>query len=292
MENVLKSITFLIAVLVLPLVLLSQITVPVNYKELADYKRESDAMKFMKIDLSQTWLFMVKDNIISSNKILVQEVYYNSEGLPERILHYDEMQKLKTYTVIKYNNHKLPFEEIDFTADSVLISGILFEYDDNDLLSRQVDYDNKAELIAMQTYQRSNDSIMISVTDKAGNLIYKNLIILSGKIGKEQIKSMTKSDRNNTVFEKVMFEYDELQSLSRKFVYDDKNIGTRREFVYNDEGALIRTVTYDENSAIHSDSSFEYDNYGNVIRIIDLDSSTGSTKVYFVKYLAKVAGNE
>jgi hypothetical protein len=292
MKNVLKSLAFLIAALVLPLVLLSQITVPVNYKELADYKRESDAMKFMKIDLSQTWLFMVKDNIISSNKILVQEVYYNSEGLPARILHYDEMQKLKTYTVIKYNNHKLPFEEIDFTADSVLISGILFEYDDNDLLSRQVDYDNKAELIAMQTYQRSNDSIMISVSDKAGNLIYKNLIVLSGKIGKEQIKSMTKTDRNNTVFEKVMFEYDELQSLSRKFVYDDKNIGTRREFVYNDEGALIRTITYDENSSIHSDSSFEYDNYGNVIRIIDLDSATGTTKVYFVKYLAKVAGNE
>ncbi len=273
------------------LVSISQITVPVSKKELANYNREREAMTFMKIDLSQTWLYMVKDNIISSNKILIQEIYYSQLGLAERIMQFDENQNLKTFTVVKYNNRHLPFEEIKFSADSVLEGGVMFEYDKNDLLSKQVDYDNNAEIIAAQTYFRSNDSIYVLVTDKSGNLIYKNFISITGDSKNDLIKSMEKKDKNNTLFEKTIFEYDELQSLRRKTVYDNKNRGTKREFVYNDDGALIRTVTYDENSTILTDSSFEYDQYGNVTRIIDLNSENGITKVYFIKYLAKVSGN-
>ncbi len=291
MKQQIKKIELLIIALTFSGFIFSQVTVPVSLKELAAYNREREAMKFMKIDLSQSWLYLVKDNIISSNKLLVQEIYYNKEGLPERILQYDEMQKIKNFIVVKYNSRHLPFEEIKFSADSVLISGIMFEYDKNDLLSKQVDYDADAEIIAAQTYTRSGDSINVLVTDKSGNFIYKNHISLSGDMDNSLIKSMVKSDKNNTVFEETVFEYDELQSLRRKFVYDNKNLGTRRDFVYNDEGALIRTVTYDDNSKTLSDSSFEYDEYGNVIRIIDLDSANGTTKVYFIKYLAKVAGD-
>lgn len=265
----------------------SQITVPVTSKELADYQRESEAMLFMKIDLSQTWLYMVKDNVISSNKLLVQEIYFNKAGLPERLYHYDEAQELNSFTVIKYNARNLPFEEIKFTPDSTLISGTLFEYDKNDLLSKQVNYTNNAEIILMQEYSRSNDSIYVKVTDKNGIQVYKSIITLSSRTG--EIKNMIKVDNNNEIIERTIFETDEPRSITRKFVYDSANRGIRRDFVYSDEGALIRTVTYDQNSEIMSDSSFEYDEYGNLIRIIDMDQATATTKMYFIKYLSQVS---
>jgi len=264
----------------------TQITVPVTAKELADYQRESEAMVFMKIDLSQTWLYMVKDNVISSNKLLVQEIYFNKAGLPERLSHYDEAQKLNSFTVIKYNARNLPFEEIKFTPDSTLISGTLFEYDENDLLSKQVNYGNDAQILLMQEYSRSNDSIYVKVCDKNGILVYKSIITLSRRSG--EIKNMIKVDNNNEIIERTIFETDEPRSITRKFVYDSENRGIRRDFVYSDEGALIRTVTYDQNSEIMSDSSFEYDEYGNLIRIIDMDQATTTTKMYFIKYLTQV----
>lgn len=261
-----------------------QINVPINSKELADYNREKEVVAFLKINLSQTWLYMVKDNIISSNKILIQEVYYNNSGVPERIVQYNEKQKPENFTTIKYNIKNLPFEEITFKADSTLVKGTLFEYDTNGYLNKQVDYNNEAGVIAVQSYTRYQDSIVVSVNDKGGNLIYRNTIDFAEN--KDLMKSMVKTDLKNNVFEKVVFEYNELQSLTRKFVYNADNTGIRRDFVYNEEGALIRTVTYNESSEISSDSSFEYDDYGNIIRIVDAEGD--NMKVFFINYLSKV----
>jgi hypothetical protein len=266
----------------------AQINVPINSKELSDYNREREVLSFMKIDLSQTWLYMVKDNVISSNKILVQEVYYNKSGVPERIVQYNEKQKPETFTVIKYNSKNLPFEEIKFSADSTLIKGTLFEYSENGYLNKQVDYNNEGGVIAVQNYNRYSDSIVVTVSDATGALIYKSTMDFSGN--PDLMKNLVKTDKRNTVFEKVVFEYDELQSLTRKFVYDSNNTGIKRDFVYNNEGALIRTMTYNEAQEIISDSSFEYDEYGNLIQIIDDDKD--SMKVYFINYLSKIGNND
>jgi len=285
---VLKKGNVLIILICLYIQVWSQITVPITVKELGDYNRNRDLMSFMKIDLSQTWLYMVKDNVISSNRILVQEIYYNKSGLPEKIFQYDDSQKIQNFTVVKYNNQNLPFEEIKFAADSILISGVMYEYDENNLLKVQIDYKTNAEIIAIQNYTRSSDSIYVSVIDKNGVLIYKNIILLSDDTENALIKGMIKKDKNNTVFEKTVFEYDEFQSLRHKFIYDEQNQGTRRVFVYDDQGALVRAVTYGENLKVLSDSSFEYDELGNIVRIIDYESELRNTKVYFIKYLSRV----
>ncbi|HNQ67887.1 MAG TPA: hypothetical protein PKN32_05890 [Bacteroidales bacterium] len=288
MRMVLKKGNVLIILICLYIQVWSQITVPITVKELGDYNRNRDLMSFMKIDLSQTWLYMVKDNVISSNRILVQEIYYNKSGLPEKIFQYDDSQKIQNFTVVKYNNQNLPFEEIKFAADSILISGVMYEYDENNLLKVQIDYKTNAEIIAIQNYTRSSDSIYVSVIDKNGVLIYKNIILLSDDTENALIKGMIKKDKNNTVFEKTVFEYDEFQSLRHKFIYDEQNQGTRRVFVYDDQGALVRAVTYGENLKVLSDSSFEYDELGNIVRIIDYESELRNTKVYFIKYLSRV----
>ncbi|MDD3858726.1 MAG: hypothetical protein PHW83_00890 [Bacteroidales bacterium] len=288
MRRILINGNVLVLAICLSTIVWSQITVPITVKELSDYNRNRDLMSFMKIDMSQTWLYMVKDNVISSNRILVQEIYYNKSGLPEKIYQYDENQNVENFTVVKYNNQNLPFEEIKFSADSSLISGVMYEYDENNLLKVQIDYKTNAEIIAIQNYTRASDSIYVSVFDKNGALIYKNIILLSDVTDNALIKGMIKKDKNNTVFEKTVFEYDEFQSLQHKFIYDEKNQGTRRVFVYDEQGALVRTVTYGENLKVLSDSSFEYDEFGNVVRIIDYESEERSTKVYFIKYLSRV----
>ena len=288
MRRILINGNVLVLAICLSTIVWSQITVPITVKELSDYNRNRDLMSFMKIDMSQTWLYMVKDNVISSNRILVQEIYYNKSGLPEKIYQYDENQNVENFTVVKYNNQNLPFEEIKFSADSSLISGVMYEYNEDNTLKVQIDYKTNAEIIAIQNYARSSDSIYVSVFDKNGALIYKNIILLSDDTDNALIKGMIKKDKNNTVFEKTVFEYDEFQSLQHKFIYDEKNQGTRRVFVYDEQGALVRTVTYGENLKVLSDSSFEYDEFGNVVRIIDYESEERSTKVYFIKYLSRV----
>ncbi|HOZ29466.1 MAG TPA: hypothetical protein PLL66_00995 [Bacteroidales bacterium] len=283
-----KNVCLIILYICFSVVVTAQITVPITLKELNEHKRNRDLISFMKIDMSQTWLYMVKDNVISSNRLLVQEIYYNKSGLPEKILQYDENQKVQSFTIVKYNNNNLPFEEIKFASDSVLISGVMYKYDENDLLNSQIDYKTNAEVIAVQNYNRSADSIFVSVLDKNGALIYKNIILLSDTTCNAMIKGMIKKDKNDTIFEKTVFEYDEFQSLRHKFIYDKNNHGTRRVFVYDEQGALIRAVTYGDNVKVLSDSSYEYDEYGNVTRVFDYDSENNTTKVYFIKYLSKI----
>lgn len=266
---------------------LAQITVPINEKELEDYTREREAMSYMKIDLSQTWLYMVKENIISSNKILLQEVYYSKAGTPETVMHYNENHSIANFKKIKYNSKNLPFEEIRFSTDSSLLGGVMFEYYDNGLLKKQTDYDENANITVIQEYVRSNDTIYLNVFDGKGTFVYRNIILTEKVSGAMLIKAMYKIDRNNKILETTILEYDELLSLRRKMIYDDKNNGTRREFVYDDDGALLRSVIYNENNEIITDSSFEYDKYGNVIRIIEFDKESASTKLYFINYLSK-----
>ena len=265
----------------------AQITVPINEKELEDYAREREAMSAMKIDLSQTWLYMVKDNVISSNKLLLQEVYYSKLGTVETVVNYNENRNITNFKKIKYNNKNLPFEEIRFSADSSLLGGVMFEYYENGLLKKQTDYDENATVTVMQEYVRSNDTIYVNVYDGKGVFVYRNIMLTETVSGTSLIKAMYKVDRNNNILETTILEYDQLLSLRRKMIYDDKNKGTKREFVYDDEGALLRSVTYNENNEIISDSSYEYDKYGNVIRIIEFDKETTSTKLYFINYLSK-----
>ena len=129
------------------------------------YNRERQAITTMNIDLSQTWLYMVKDNIISTNKVLLSEVFYSKQGLPELVVQYDENQNIVSNTKIRYNSRHLPFEEIKFSEDSSLISGIMYEYDENGFLKKQINYNENAIITSVQEYIRKQDSIIISVFD-------------------------------------------------------------------------------------------------------------------------------
>lgn len=275
------------AFILISYLLCSQITIPINNKELQTYNREKDIISFLKIDLSQTWLYLVKDGIVSSNKVLAQEIYFNKSGLASKMLFYNTDKSLNNFIIVNYNSNFLPFEEIKFNADSILISGVMYEYDATGWLHKQTNYDNNNKIVATQIYNRYNDSIVIDIFDEKNVLVYKNTMFFNNSSQDGLIKKMEKSYPNNKHFEKTLYEYDNVQSLRRKTILNANVIATSKDFIYNEDGALIRTIVQDFDSKIISDTSFEYDSYGNMTRIIETGDDKGISKLYFINYLSK-----
>ncbi len=269
----------------------AQISVPITDRDLSDYNRERQTIEMMNIDLSQTWLYMAKDNLMSSNKILVSEVGYNKNGSPEKIFFYDENQKIKNFTVIKYNNQNLPFEEIRFNGDSTLLNGIMYAYNKNNLLIQQINYSNNGKIIFSQSYNRSNDTIYVGVFNGKEEIVSRNIITLEEKNSYDYISKLMKIDQSNKVIEQVVFEYDEMAELTKKFIIDENNHAQTKGFVYNEDGALIKSSFYDIQSKLISSSSYEYDLYGNISRIIENTSIDNSTKIFEIKYLSRTKEN-
>lgn len=286
-----KKLTAVIVFIFLVVSSIAQITVPITDKDLSDYNRERQTIEMMNIDMSQTWLYMAKGNLMSSNKILVSEVFYNENGSPEKMFFYDENQKIKNFTVIKYNNQNLPFEEIRFNSDSTLLNGIMYAYDKSNLLIQQVNYSNDGKIINTQSYNRSKDTIYVGVFNDKEELVSKNIITLEEKNSFSYIKSLMKIDESNKVVEQVVFEYDEMAELTKKFIVDENNQAKMKDFVYNEEGALIKSSFYNTQSQLISSSSYEYDLYGNISRIIESTASDNSTKVFEIKYLSRTKEN-
>lgn len=264
----------------------SQVNVPLTSRDLDDIIRERSFIKSMGIDLSQTWLFIVKDNVISSNKILVSEISYNKEGLPHKMFFFDENNAITNFTIIKYNNKKLPFEEIRFTGDSILLNGIMYEYDDSDLLKKQINYTHEAEITSVFDYIQLNDSIYVTEYDKNKNIKNQSLFCLTNT---QQITKIIKLDANNNPIERQEFEYDEMASLRKKNIFENDVKTGFKDFIYNEDGALIKSSFYTINSELINSTSYEYDNYGNLVRIIERTETDNTTKVFIINYLSKTS---
>ncbi len=284
---------FLIIFLLLSFIVVSnsQVSVPLTNHDLNDIRRERDFIRTMNINLSQTWLYMVKDNIISSNKLLISEIVYNNNGLPYKLSFFDENREISNFTLVKYNKQLLPFEEIRFNSDSVLINGMMYEYDENHLLSKQINYNNKAEIISIIITSRSNDSIYIRDYDSNNNLKEKSIIVLSKINGADLIAKTLKFDKNDDPVQKQVFEYDEMSSLHKKTIFENGINTGYKDFVYNEEGALLKSSFYDAEEMLISSTSYEYDQYGNINRIIERAEADNNTKVFMINYLTKVSSD-
>jgi antitoxin component YwqK of YwqJK toxin-antitoxin module len=265
----------------------SQVNIPINKREYDNYNREAAIIASMRIDLAQTWLYIVKDNLVSSNKVLVQEVYFTKAGLPEKIFYFNEDSTVNSFSIIKYNFRNFPFEEIRYTSDSSLIDGILYEYNRNGFLSKQIFYDNKANVIRTLVYENIGDTIMVTSYKNDSIILFKDIIIFNDGWENGTVKKLLKLDKNNSVIENSTFVYNEFDAIRSKITYDAKNQGVIKEFFYDDNGAVIRTVTKTDYGIILNDSSFEYDSYGNVKTIIDYNPIEKMSKLFVINYLSK-----
>lgn len=266
----------------------AQVSVPLTNSDLMDIERERDIMKMMNIDVSQTWMSLVKGSIVSTNRVLVSEIYYNDFGCPEKMMFFDERKNLETFTVVKYNNNKLPFEEIRFSADSSLINGIMYIYDDTDLLEKQINYNNAADILSTYVYERTADSVLIYEYDYADELLSSSYFLMKSESFTGRIDKIVKKDYKNNTSEKQIFEYDDMSILTRKLLFENNNSAGFKTFIYSDEGALLKVSFYNDQDVLINSTSYEYDSFGNIISIIEKDEVENMSKVFSIKYLTRI----
>ncbi len=266
----------------------AQVNVPITNADLMDIERERDIMKMMNIDVSQTWMSLVKDNIVSTNRVLVSEIYYNDFGCPEKMMFFDERRNLETFTVVKYNNNKLPFEEIRFSADSSLINGIMYMYDEQNLLSKQLNYNNLEGVVSSFVYKRVNDSVLIDEFNSENQLLSSSYFLIDQTSVSDRIEKIVKTNYESNITEKQVFEYDEMSTLTKKFLFENNNSAGYKTFIYSDEGALLKVSYFNGQDKLINSTSYEYDSFGNIISIIEKDELEDMSKVFSIKYLTKM----
>ncbi|MCF0206998.1 MAG: hypothetical protein HUK15_06170, partial [Bacteroidales bacterium] len=241
----------------------------------ADFcQKYSQNIKSKQYHSSVTWKVTVKDNIISSRtKNLFSETFYNKEGQPSKIIYFGENNRPKSFTIVKYNARKLPFEEVYFTADSVVTGGKIYEYDSDNLLKSQISYSGE---IVTNTYQisRANDSIIVAETDSLNKVVSNGVI---SALTADQKEVVFRSVENTT---ENYAGYDILSEITHKHI-----VGTARKksFIYED-GKVAKTSVFNSDNEEISSASLEYDAMGNISRIIERCEKDGSTNVYMINY--------
>lgn len=220
-----------------------------------------------------TWKVTVKDNVISRTKVLFSETYYNENGQPSRIVYFGKDNRPKSFVIVKYNSRNLPFEEVNFTADSVMIGGTLYEYDNENMLSSQISYVGNS-VTSNYRIERMADSIVVSEVDSLGK------VISNGSI------SSIAADQKELVFRRVQnpemtsYDYDILSEVTRKHIV---GAAEKKVFIYEND-KVVKTSVFGHDGEEISSASLEYDRAGNISRIIERREKDGTTNVYMINY--------
>lgn len=281
-------IRFLLFTLILLLTksTIGQFIIPFTKSELKQYYAQKDSLSHENIDIAKVWLYNVNGNKVSSSRILTSEIIYDNNGLPKKIINYDEKQNIKSFTYIKYNNQLLPFEEVKFNADSILLGGVMYEYKDS-LVFRQVGYEY-SKIKYINTYMMRNNNMVIISSNDNNDVIYRSLVDFCDIGGDHNfIISMIKIGISNDNFEKIIVEQDKFLSLTKKYIYDDKDNGILKKVFYDNNGKVIKMITYDINNNEIQNSSFEYNERGSVSRVIEYSEIQKQTSVYVINYFSK-----
>ncbi len=251
----------------------SQVWIPVNSSDVVSCRNYSQKIKNNSFHSSVTWKVTVKDNVISRTKTLFSETYYNENGQPSRIVYFGEGNRPKSFTIVKYNSRNLPFEEVNFTADSVMVGGTLYEYNDNNLLIAQISYLGSS-VTSNYRIEHTADSIVVSELDSLGK------VISCGSI------SSIATDQKELVFRRAQNpispdgDYDILSEVTRKHIV---GAAEKKVFIYEGD-KVVKTSVFDHVGDEISSASLEYDTLGNISRIIERREKDGATIVYMINY--------
>ena len=220
-----------------------------------------------------TWKVTVKDNVISRTKVLFSETYYNENGQPSRIVYFGKDNRPKSFVIVKYNSRNLPFEEVNFTADSVMIGGTLYEYDNENMLSSQISYVGNS-VTSNYRIERMADSIVVSEVDSLGKVISNGSI---SSIAADQKELVFRRAQNP---EMTSYDYDILSEVTRKHIV---GAAEKKVFIYEND-KVVKTSVFGHDGEEISSASLEYDRAGNISRIIERREKDGTTNVYMINY--------
>lgn len=259
--------------LLLSLTVRSQVWIPVTSSDAVSCRNYSRNIKQKSYHSSVTWKVTVKDNLISRTKVLFSETYYNDNGQVSRVIYFGEGNRPKSFTIVKYNSRNLPLEEINFTPDSVMIGGILYEYNEEDMLSSQISYIG-ASVTGHYRIERLSDSIVVSEVDSLGKVLSRGSISSIASDQKELVF------RRAQVPEKTVDDYDILSEVTRKHIV---GVAEKKVFIYEND-KVVKTSVYGHDGEEISSASLEYDMSGNISRIIERREKDGATNVYMINY--------
>ena len=264
----------LLLILLLPLTGWVQVWIPVTKSDAVACWTYSQNIKEKSYHSSVTWKATVKDNVISrTKKVLFSETYYNERGQSSKIIYFDEENRPKCFTIVKYNSRNLPFEEINFTPDSVLIGGTLYEYNDENMLVSHVSYQG-ASVTSNYRIERMSDSIVVSEVDSLGKVVSSGSISSIADDQKELVFRRAQSQENPAG------DYDILSEITRKHIVGSAE---KKVFIYEND-KVVKTSVFGHDGEEISSASLEYDQSGNIIRIIERLENDGATNVYMIKY--------
>ena len=251
----------------------SQVWIPVTPSDVASCRNYSKKIKENSFHSSVTWKVTVKDNVISRTKTLFSETYYNESGQPSKIVYFGDGNRPNSYTIVKYNSRNLPFEEVNFTSDSVMIGGTLYEYNNENMLISQISY---AGSLVTNNYriEHKADSIVVSELDSLGK------VISCGSI------SSIATDQKELVFRRAQNpinpdgSYDILSEVTHKHIV---GAAEKKVFIYEGD-KVVKTSVFGHDGDEISSASLEYDTLGNISRIIERREKDGATIVYMINY--------
>ncbi|MBO7651736.1 MAG: hypothetical protein J6S84_03360 [Bacteroidales bacterium] len=251
----------------------SQVWIPVTESDAVSCRNYSQKIKDNSFHSSVTWKVTVKDNVISRTKVLFSETYYNENGQPSRIVYFGEGNRPKSFVIVKYNSRNLPFEEVNFTADSVMIGGTIYEYNNDNMLSSQISYVGNS-VTSNYRIERMADSIVVSEVDSLGKVISNGSI---SSIATDQKELVFRRAQNPEI---TNYDYDILSEVTRKHIVGGAE---KKVFIYEND-KVVKTSVFDRNNEEISSASLEYDRFGNISRIIERREKDGATNVYMINY--------
>jgi YD repeat-containing protein len=263
----------------------SQQEPPITKKDVEKLNREHGIIKFLGIRMSKQLIAEIENNKLTGREALLMDTYYNSDGQPELLLYYNGEGEKEKFTKYIYDDNGNKAEEVRFNADSSLINGIIFSYNDDNCLIKRADYDDSGNIVSIHNYNRINDSVIIKKTGLPnGNIIYLQKHLYKPPIDNGIIISSVTYENNGNTIDSVFYTYNRENRVSEKKIFSwlkEEKIEFI-EYSYNKDGALNKL--YNKNSADANTTEIEYDDFGNIVGIITKDKDDNITKYLIIKH--------
>ena len=265
----------------------AQVSIPVNKKELDDYDREMKIRAFLGIHMSVSSVHEIVEGKIGDEKQIVSRFYYNEAGLLERTNYYDSLGKKESFVIIKYDSENMAIEQIRFSADSILIDGSMYSYDENRLVKEIIKYKNPAVLVMTSKYERSKAYLKINHFDALNSLIFSEEFTFISFPIYEMPESVIKKDDNSRIFETINYSYNQENNLKKREIFGELAGKRITEFFYDSDGALVKTVNNNNKTQETVITDFIYDDYGNLITIKDKDNNGIILRAMQIDYFSR-----
>ncbi len=264
-----------------------------NQFELQRIMRENNTIQFLGINLMRTYLMELDGDAITGRRALISEVYYTPQGNPDYTLYYDSIGKRDRYTLFRYNDNNIKTEEIYFTRDSLLRGGFAVESNSKGITQKQYYYNNRGEFVARQEYKYDsvNNQVIAQIYNHSNQLTMKRHYVFDADGNNEIVKYVYTRSAEGDLIDSISLSYGTGGLVEEKRFYDANGVMIQKlEYVYNESGAVLKSIENNRVTRHIRELSFTYDEFENMEGM--LESIDGKPMSYLrFEYYTRVDEN-